>query len=46
VVLSVVFLLTVPVGAMVAAYGYGNGFSPMEDALRLGRDLARLLGGP
>ena len=44
VVFSLLLLVTLPVLAMVLAYGYGNGESLQEDALHVARDIARLVG--
>jgi molecular chaperone DnaK len=44
VLLSVLVLISVPLVAMLLAYGYGNGHSIEEDARDVVADIARLLG--
>ena len=44
VLLSIVVLITVPLVAMVLAYGYGNGDAIEEDARHVLEDIARYLG--
>ena len=44
IVLSIVVMVTVPLAALVVAYGYGNGDSLVVDAQNLVRDIENLLG--
>jgi len=44
VLLSILVLISVPLIAMVLAYGYGNGHSIEQDARDVLDDIARLLG--
>jgi multisubunit Na+/H+ antiporter MnhG subunit len=44
VLISLFVLVTVPVVAMVVAYGYGNGEPLTNDAWKLARDVADVLG--
>ena len=44
ILLSFVVMVTVPLAALVVAYGYGNGDSLVVDAQNLVRDIENLLG--
>jgi hypothetical protein len=44
VMLSAVVLVSAPLMAAVAAYGYGNGLPLEQDAIDLVKDLIRLIG--
>jgi len=44
IMLSIVVMVTVPLAALVVAYGYGNGDSLVVDAKNLVRDIESLLG--